>query len=150
MVPLGYARTDVELEAERCTLLCANCPRTLHRERPPPAERGWTDVVTGGDASARVRPEDVDPDGTLTRRERPRRWSLLVRGRYECGECGDADPACLDFHHPEVVEKTRTVSSMISESEPIDDIVAEANDCVVLCGNCYRAQHRDSPGSDRV
>lgn len=110
MVPLGYARADVEQEAERCTLLCANRHQTPHRERPPPADGGWTDVVTEGDADRRIRPEDVDLDGTLAKRERLRRWSLLVRWRYGCGEFGEPDPACLDFHHPEGIKKTGTVS----------------------------------------
>ncbi len=54
-----------------------------------------------------------------------------------CCMCGENTPAVLDFHH--FGEKTRMVATMRKYS--IKRMMAEIDNCVILCSNCHRKLH---------
>jgi hypothetical protein len=55
-----------------------------------------------------------------------------------CSECGENDPACLDFHHVDpstkkyLITKIRKCRNLLRE---------ELKKCIVLCANCHRKHH---------
>jgi hypothetical protein len=55
---------------------------------------------------------------------------------HPCSECGEKDPAVLEFHH--VGEKYWEVGRMIAQGYGTEAIAAEISQCVVLCANCHR------------
>lgn len=58
---------------------------------------------------------------------------------HPCKVCGEAEIACLDFHHLDPNEKEHLVSSMMGRN--MEKLVEEINKCVVLCSNCHRKVH---------
>lgn len=78
------------------------------------------------------------------RRERLRRWLHEYKAEScACTHCGESDPACLDFHH--VDEKNYGIAEMITRGFSTDAIEAEIENCIVLCANCHRAEHYETP-----
>lgn len=65
-----------------------------------------------------------------------------VRGG--CSECNEDDVACLDFHHT-TDEKTDTVARMVTDGRPKEVLKEELERCEVLCANCHRKIHFESP-----
>jgi predicted HNH restriction endonuclease len=62
-------------------------------------------------------------------------WSL----KTPCVNCGESDPACIDFHHRNPEEKEFHVGRMQGKSEA--KIIKEVEKCVCLCANCHRKLH---------
>src|SRR5215471_21415281 len=74
----------------------------------------------------------------------PRRDALaalkLERG---CADCGYREYAvALDFDHdPPRLGKTLPLSQKVSRTSiPLDELLAEARRCIVLCANCHRVR----------
>lgn len=61
----------------------------------------------------------------------------------QCERCGEEDPPCLDFHH--VGEKQMSISQMVVYGYSEDSILAEIEQCIVLCANCHRREHYNDP-----
>lgn len=57
----------------------------------------------------------------------------------KCVRCGEAETACLDFHHTDPNTKEFNVSQMRRTS--FENIMKEANKCIILCANCHRKEH---------
>lgn len=55
---------------------------------------------------------------------------------HPCSNCGEADPAVLEFHH--VGEKGWEIGRMTAQGYGIETIAAEISQCIVLCANCHR------------
>lgn len=55
-----------------------------------------------------------------------------------CACCGETEPVCLDFHHPND-DKEGTPAVLINRSWQA--FLTEALKCVVLCSNCHRKVH---------
>lgn len=102
--------------------------------------------------------EELSVDQRWYYRNRQRKNRSKVYQRYElraraaqnkshagCRECGESDPACLDFHHREDEDKERNISKMISYYASWDRIEAEIQKCDVLCANCHRKEHYEPP-----
>lgn len=80
------------------------------------------------------------------RRDELKRWYYeLKRDHYECSECSEADPTCLVFHH--VGEKNWEISYMVNNGFSRKRILAETENCEVLCANCHHKEHIKNPGS---
>ncbi|MFB6071731.1 MAG: homing endonuclease associated repeat-containing protein [Halobacterium sp.] len=80
------------------------------------------------------------------RRRELRRWFYEYRAEQEgCTRCSTVDPACLELHHADDVEKTLTVNEMIASGYSKDAIRAEITQCEVLCANCHWREHNDEP-----
>lgn len=56
-----------------------------------------------------------------------------------CVVCGEAEPACLDFHHKEASEKENSIAQMLNGS--LLKLLTEMAKCVILCSNCHRKVH---------
>ncbi|ELZ31181.1 hypothetical protein C474_10119 [Halogeometricum pallidum JCM 14848] len=80
---------------------------------------------------------------SLDRRARLRAWIHGIKRDRGCLRCSETDPACLDFHHRDGVEKTASVSTLVSNERSRDAIRAEIRRCDVLCANCHRKEHAD-------
>lgn len=81
------------------------------------------------------------------RKDSLRRWVNERKRASGCADCGEDDPLCLDFHHPEGVEKTAAVSRLVNDLSARERIRAEMDGCVVVCANCHRRRHLDRPES---
>ncbi|WP_254521833.1 homing endonuclease associated repeat-containing protein [Natrinema caseinilyticum] len=73
-----------------------------------------------------------------------RRWVFERKRAAGCQRCEEADPACLDFHHVDE-KKEATVAKLLSNDRPKARIRTEIELCRVLCANCHRKLHTDSP-----
>ncbi|RNJ25276.1 homing endonuclease associated repeat-containing protein [Halosegnis longus] len=79
------------------------------------------------------------------RRKELRAWlAEYKREHCQCERCGESDPACLDFHHPDGVEKRDGVARMVNRAFSKASIREEIEKCIVLCANCHRKEHDDS------
>ena len=58
-----------------------------------------------------------------------------------CQKCGEKRGYCLDFHHIDPSIKDADIARMTSNKSNINDILAEAQKCIVLCANCHREFH---------
>lgn len=79
--------------------------------------------------------ELVDPNRKI-------RWVRAYKTLLKCAVCGEAESACLDFHHRNPAEKLFTLSSAADLSKrTMEEIKAEALKCDPLCANCHRKLH---------
>ncbi len=62
-----------------------------------------------------------------------------------CPRCGELDPACLDFHHPNPEEKEMAVNKMVPYGYSREDIKVEMQKCDLLCANCHHREHHSPP-----
>jgi hypothetical protein len=56
-----------------------------------------------------------------------------------CSECGENNPACLDFHHVDPTTKKNLISQIWTCSKVLQE---ELEKCIVLCANCHRKHHK--------
>lgn len=63
---------------------------------------------------------------------------------HPCTNCGETDPAVLEFHH--VGEKDKEVGRMIAQGYGVDAIAGEISQCTVLCANCHRRLTAEKQG----
>lgn len=68
-----------------------------------------------------------------------RQWFRDFKTTLACKNCGENDPACLDFHHRDPTEKEITVASAVQYSKA--KVLREIAKCDVLCANCHRKHH---------
>ena len=60
-----------------------------------------------------------------------------------CAECGEMEPAELEFHHKDPSTKIRTIKSYLGRSTKL--LEEELDKCVVLCRVChYNVHWRDA------
>ena len=129
MVPSGFSKERIQAEIDRCRVLCANCHRKAHAKTP----------------SSQL---DQPPQ---TAQRNPRRaelqrcvWEEKVE-RGDCSRCGEVSLACLEFHHRDPAEKTRSISGMVSYEVSVQDLKQEMAKCDLLCANCHRREHHEPP-----
>lgn len=67
-------------------------------------------------------------------------WYRSFKQTCACVACGEAEPACLDFHHTNPNEKDLDPSSAFSRMGR-SRFLAEIAKCVCLCANCHRKVH---------
>lgn len=61
-----------------------------------------------------------------------------------CGcyfECGEHEPACMDFHHLDHKTKLFAVNSVTILRKPTDRLIEELKKCECVCANCHRKLH---------
>lgn len=68
----------------------------------------------------------------------------LKRDEYDCADCGEGHPACIEFHHPND-DKTEGVAKMVHNGYGRDRVRAEIEKCVPLCANCHARRHYEPP-----
>ena len=66
---------------------------------------------------------------------------LRKRTGYACEVCGEKYPEeLLELHHPEGVKKERNFDSHTWRKIK-QEVIDEADKCVILCSNCHRLEH---------
>jgi hypothetical protein len=75
-----------------------------------------------------------------TRRQRKKEWLRTIKTERGCVNCGEDDARCLDFHH--TGKKSETLSNMASNDASKERMRKEIEECVVMCANCHRKEHR--------
>jgi hypothetical protein len=80
-----------------------------------------------------------------TVRRRKREVADFIRAykaAHPCERCGEAHPACLEFHHRDRAAKTANVSEIgVRRGWSIARVRAELAKCDVRCANCHRKAH---------
>jgi hypothetical protein len=67
---------------------------------------------------------------------------FIAEAKTHCTVCGyDRCQAALDFHHIDDTTKVDTVSNMVRNLAPFEEIRAEIEKCVVVCCRCHREHH---------
>jgi hypothetical protein len=67
---------------------------------------------------------------------------------HPCVDCGERDPAVLDFDHVGV--KRELVSALVARAAPWSRIVEEIAQCEVRCANCHRRVTARRAGCSRL
>lgn len=62
------------------------------------------------------------------------------KATQKCLKCGDADSACLDFHHLDPSTKDGDISNLV-KGRVWETLQKELQKCVVLCASCHRKYH---------
>ncbi|AQL42746.1 hypothetical protein BV210_08500 [Halorientalis sp. IM1011] len=141
MITWGYGKDRLEPEIEKCTVLCANCHRKKHHEKPDGIE--WANLSTCSferivsSKEATERPVDL--------RDRQQAWVYEYKRSHGCRDCVVENPACLDLHHTGDVPKSRSVSQLIADGCSWKELLREVQKCIVLCANCHRNEHYEGP-----
>lgn len=117
LITHGHGKQSLQEEIAKCEILCANCHRKEHYNVPE------------------------NPRG---KREEQRQWLYeYKRETGGCRRCPETDPRCLVFHHSG--EKRATVASLVADGATNVAIREEIQRCTVLCANCHRKEHFESP-----
>ena len=61
------------------------------------------------------------------------------KAEHGCAQCGEKDPRCLTFHHPDPAVKELEVGR--AGNMRWERILAEVAKCIVLCCNCHAKLH---------
>jgi hypothetical protein len=121
LVREAYRLERVIAEIANCELVCANC----HRRRTRQRARSWR----------------IDPDWRAAADPCPlRRRNLMFVANHlksaPCVDCGEDDPAVLDFDHVGV--KRDGVVQLAYREHSIASLKREIAECEVRCANCHR------------
>lgn len=87
-------------------------------------------------------------NGRDEKRQHLRAWLDEHKATAGCSRCAESDPRCLVFHH--VDDKRASISELVANCRPRDEIEAELQRCVVLCANCHRKEHFEPPDRERT
>lgn len=63
-----------------------------------------------------------------------------VREESGCLVCGEKDGRCLAFHHRIPTEKSFSIGQAVNR-HTLEELLAEAAKCDVLCHNCHAKEH---------
>lgn len=74
---------------------------------------------------------------TAAARERSRAFVWQYLAAHPCVECGERDPAVLEFDHVRG-HKVKDVSKLVAEGYGLETIALEIAKCEVRCANCHR------------
>jgi L-lysine 2,3-aminomutase len=71
---------------------------------------------------------------------------LIERLGGKCHHCGIAPGAewpvaCFDFHHKDRDSKTMLFAKKLANNTQIEELIKEADGCMVLCATCHRREH---------
>ncbi len=78
-------------------------------------------------------------------------WLHRYKAMQVCKDCGEHDPACLDFHHRDPSDKEGNLANLIRRRGfGKMRLLREIAKCDVLCANCHRKVHRDMQAQEAV
>ena len=75
-----------------------------------------------------------------TRRQGRAAWLKAYKAERGCLQCGESNPACLEFHHRDPAAKEIDVSLTVVKWRK-ERILGEIEKCNILCSNCHRKLH---------
>ncbi|QKY21270.1 HNH endonuclease [Halolamina sp. CBA1230] len=122
---------------------------TGSRVGPPPegvdddVRERWAELSV--DQRWHYRNREWNTERTLNRRAELQSWVDERSADAGCARCGESAPACLDFHHRDPGEKSRSVSRLIVDGVSRERLREEMEKCTVLCANCHRKEHDEEP-----
>lgn len=162
---LGESPTKVQYEQLGLTPASGTIQRVMDGWNAAKEAAGLETYISHG-SRVQSKPDDVDlPEGlvweeltqdqrwhyknrewnterTLRRRARLRRWIHERKTDSDgCRHCGEADPACLDFHHRPETDKEMAINKMVPHGYSKADIESEMEKCQLLCANCHTRAH---------
>jgi hypothetical protein len=73
--------------------------------------------------------------------QRNREYVWGVKSTTPCTQCGESDPACLEFHHLDSDDKESAISNAAGAGWSLERLQAEVDKCVILCRNCHAKLH---------
>lgn len=137
--------------AKEAAGLETNCSRGSRVEEKPedvtlPDGKTWSELSV--DQRWHYRNSEWNTERTVARRRRLRAWVNERKRERGCQRCGVTDPAVLDFHHRDPVEKEQAVGEMVTYGHGRASLKAEMEKCDVVCANCHRRLHHTAPESD--
>jgi hypothetical protein len=94
----------------------------------------------------RGRPQEVkDREAEKARAtRRANKWQFIEKMGGECQDCHNTFPMCVyDFHHLDPNEKDIEPGFLFHRR--LDVIEQELAKCILLCANCHRIRHNESP-----
>lgn len=117
---------------------CRICDRLKDQERynidPESAKRKNRDHMR----EWRTANKERDRKNWTELRKRKKEWLDSIK--TPCVKCGEADLACLDFHHLDSTQKDATVSIAVAHWS-IKRLQTEIAKCEIICSNCHRKLH---------
>jgi len=79
---------------------------------------------------------------TRQRRARHRRWLFGIKQESDgCSQCGESNPARLDFHHREDDDRFMPVNKLVPYGFGKERIQEGIDKRELLCANCHRKHH---------
>ena len=78
------------------------------------------------------------------RRRMLAKWFTELKSTLVCARCGEAHPACIQFHHADRSLKEMELSDAVRRGWGRDRILREIDKCEVLCANCHAKHHARS------
>ncbi len=132
---VSTAASSARLEAElgKCEVVCVNCHRRRTRRRLAFARRAATR-------------REAAPSRPL--RDRNQAFVGGILGRSSCVDCGEVDPAVLEFDH--VGPKRFAISDAVGGERALAELEAEVARCEVRCANCHRLRTAERGGHFRA
>lgn len=109
----------LQLEIDKCEILCANCHRKQHSPKVLSDGSNWKNF-------------------DISRIEK-RRWFIEFINNACCCDCQEKDRRCLEFHH--LRDKLFKISYLITSGHSLDFLKEEINKCIIVCANCHRRRH---------
>jgi hypothetical protein len=149
LASMGRSWEKLCAEAAKCELLCANCHaaheadtavaavRSIDEPQDPRdrwcARHGWRRHVL---AEGRLRCVTCRSDAVISWYRR-RKAMLVERLGGRCHGCGSQVPMrAFEFHHTNPGAKSFPLSGA-SLYRPLDVVLRELRECVLLCANCH-------------
>ena len=132
---LNVENTYISPKSQKRSCKICTAARVSHRRQNEPSfrERVTVNMRTWREAN-RLR----DRKNWTELRKRKKEW--LDSQKTACIKCGEADPACLDFHHVDASKKEANLSVAVAHWS-ISRLQKEMAKCVMLCANCHRKLH---------
>lgn len=95
--------------------------------------------VCANKASAAAEKRNADKYYDIRKRAKDKFRSEIreYKAARGCAHCGEADPICLELHHPDPSVKDLHPSDAGGRKM----FYEEADKCIVLCANCHRKEH---------
>jgi hypothetical protein len=78
------------------------------------------------------------------RRKEMSEWLQDYKATHPCVDCGESDPACIQFHHRNPAEKEFNLADAVRRGWSINKILREIAKCDIVCANCHLKRHRDA------
>jgi len=136
---------NIQLELDKCLLLCQNCHREHHSNEK--ILEGNLSLKRLSNVKFKKHPyknwsvEQKELSSVLsTRRKRNKKNLLVQKMGGACYICGyNKCNAALDFHHKDPGEKDFSISKAFRKGAA--EINEELTKCILLCANCHSEDH---------
>ena len=84
---------------------------------------------------------EVAKDRVTARRKLLKKWFKELKSELRCVNCGENDPACIEFHHKDPSVKESTLNKAIHNGWSVQHVKEELRKCDPMCANCHRKLH---------